>query len=242
MLSRETDTDSYKSTRLDYHATVRELPSGERPRERLQHFGPRRSRRPSCWPSSLRTGTRGDNALELANKLLSKYVASPDWCAPISVSCAPSTAWSGEVGPGQGGPGDRAQAWPDADDARYKIRTPADAANLVMLDLAYLDTEQTRILLLDAKSQLVEKASSTRARPTARSCAPRRSSARPSSATALASSSAQPPQRRPGAVTGGYPDDLAAGGGRAHPRHRAGRPHHHRPPALRQPEEHLRWE
>src|SRR6266568_5096309 len=44
-------------------------------------------------------------------------------------------------------------------DARYKISTPADAANLVMLDLAYLDTEQMRILLLDAKSQLVEKAS-----------------------------------------------------------------------------------
>ncbi len=44
-------------------------------------------------------------------------------------------------------------------DTRYKISTPADAANLVMLDLAYLDTEQMRILLLDAKSHLVEKAS-----------------------------------------------------------------------------------
>src|SRR6266702_3180231 len=44
-------------------------------------------------------------------------------------------------------------------DTRYKIRTPADAANLVMLDLAYLDTEHMRILLLDAKSQLVEKVS-----------------------------------------------------------------------------------
>jgi len=44
-------------------------------------------------------------------------------------------------------------------DTRYKISTPADAANLVMLDLAYLDTEQMRILLLDAKGHLVEKAS-----------------------------------------------------------------------------------
>src|SRR5437899_2306042 len=40
MLSRETDADSYKHTKLDYHATVREMPSHERPRERLQHFGP----------------------------------------------------------------------------------------------------------------------------------------------------------------------------------------------------------
>ena len=27
MLSRETDADSYKHTKLDYHATVREMPS-----------------------------------------------------------------------------------------------------------------------------------------------------------------------------------------------------------------------
>ena len=38
-------------------------------------------------------------------------------------------------------------------DARFRIRTPADAANLVMLELAYLDTEQMRILLLDASRQ-----------------------------------------------------------------------------------------
>src|SRR5260370_25599875 len=44
-------------------------------------------------------------------------------------------------------------------DTRCRISTPAEAANLVMLDMAYLDTEQMRILLLDAKSQLVEKVS-----------------------------------------------------------------------------------
>jgi DNA repair protein RadC len=44
-------------------------------------------------------------------------------------------------------------------DTRYKISTPLDAANLVMMEMAYLDTEQTRVLLLDARGQLVEKAS-----------------------------------------------------------------------------------
>jgi DNA repair protein RadC len=42
-------------------------------------------------------------------------------------------------------------------DTRYRISTPAEAANLVMLDMAYLDTEQMRLLLLDSKSQLIEK-------------------------------------------------------------------------------------
>jgi DNA repair protein RadC len=40
MLAREPDAGSYTRARLDYHATVRELPSHERPRERLEHFGP----------------------------------------------------------------------------------------------------------------------------------------------------------------------------------------------------------
>ncbi|TMD62384.1 MAG: JAB domain-containing protein [Chloroflexi bacterium] len=160
MLSREIDADSYKHTKLDYHATVRELPSNERPRERLQHFGPQALSMAELLAITLRTGTRGDNALELANKLLSKYGGLPglvradfrELCAEHGMSEA---KWAQvkaalEIGRRLG----TLQV-----DARYKIGTPADAANLVMLDLAYLDSEQMRILLLDAKSQLVEKAS-----------------------------------------------------------------------------------
>ena len=77
MLSREPDADPYKHARLDYHATVRELPSHERPRERLQHFGPQALSMAELLAIILRTGTRGDNALELANKLLTKYGGLP---------------------------------------------------------------------------------------------------------------------------------------------------------------------
>jgi DNA repair protein RadC len=161
MLPIEKGSDSYKHTKLDYHATVRELPSNERPRERLQHFGPQSLSTAELLAIVLRTGTRGDNALELANKLLTKYgglsgLVRADFrelCAEYGMGVAKSAQVKAalEVGRRLG----LLQA-----DARYKIRTPADAANLVMMDLAYLDTEQMRILLLDAKSQLVEKISS----------------------------------------------------------------------------------
>src|SRR6266702_1230901 len=72
MLSREPDADPYKHARLDYHATVRELPSDERPRERLQHFGPQALSVAELLAIILRTGTRGANALELAHKLIAK--------------------------------------------------------------------------------------------------------------------------------------------------------------------------
>ena len=77
MLQRETDADAYERARLDYHATVRELPSQERPRERLQHFGPQALSMAELLAIILRTGTRSDNVLELANKLLTKQYRKP---------------------------------------------------------------------------------------------------------------------------------------------------------------------
>src|SRR5437764_7450270 len=160
MLSREADADSYTQTQLDYHATVRELPSNERPRERLEHFGAAALSLADLLAIILRTGTRGDNALELANKLLAKYGGLPglvradfrELCAEHGIGAAKSAQVKAALEIG------RRLALVQVD-TRYKISTPADAANLVMLEMAYLDTEQMRVLLLDAKSQLVEKVS-----------------------------------------------------------------------------------
>ena len=160
MLATEKDFGSYRRTKLDYHATVRELPSGERPRERLQHFGPQALSTAELLAIVLRTGTRGDNALDLANKLLMKYGGLPglvradfrELCAEHGMGEAKSAQVKAALEIG------RRLALVQTD-AKYKISTPADAANLVMLDLAYLDTEQTRILLLDARGQVIEKVS-----------------------------------------------------------------------------------
>src|SRR6266536_5385960 len=153
MLSREIDDGSYTHTRLHYHATVRELPSDERPRERLEHFGAGALSLAELLAIILRTGTRGDNALELANKLLTRYGGLPglvradfrELCAEHGMGEAKSAQVKAALEIGR-------RLGTLHVDARYKISTPAEAANLVMLDLAYLDTEQMRILLLDSKS------------------------------------------------------------------------------------------
>jgi DNA repair protein RadC len=160
MLSRESVADCYSHARLDYHATVRELPSDERPRERLQHFGAGALSQAELLAIILRTGTRGDNALELANKLLAKYgglagLVRADFqelCAEHGMGEAKSAQVKATLELG------RRLALVQMDE-RYQITTPQDAANLVMMDMAYLDAEQTRVLLLDAKGQLVEKVS-----------------------------------------------------------------------------------
>lgn len=160
MLVRESGSDLYKRTRLDYHATVRDLPSHERPRERLQHFGPQALSMAELLAIILHTGTRGGNVLDLANKLLTRYGGLPglvradfrELCAEHGMGEAKSAQVKAALEIG------RRLALVQVD-TRYKISSPADAANLVMLDLAYLDTEQMCVLLLDAKSHLVEKAS-----------------------------------------------------------------------------------
>ena len=133
MLQPETGSNSYEHARLDYHATVRELPSNERPRERLEHFGPQALSLAELLAIILRTGTRGDNALELANKLLSKYGGLPglvradfrELCAEHGMGEAKSAQVKATLELG------RRLALVQMDE-RYKIATPQDAANLVM--------------------------------------------------------------------------------------------------------------
>src|SRR5579863_6006281 len=51
--------------KLVYHATVHDLPSDERPRERLQHYGPQALSNAELLAIILGTGTTRDNVLEL---------------------------------------------------------------------------------------------------------------------------------------------------------------------------------
>ena len=103
-------------------------------------------------------GSRGGSVLDLANKLLAKYGGLPglvradfrELCTEHGMGEAKSAQVKAALELG------RRLASAQVD-TRYRISTPADAANLVMLDMAYLDSEQMRILLLDSKSQLVEK-------------------------------------------------------------------------------------
>jgi DNA repair protein RadC len=44
-------------------------------------------------------------------------------------------------------------------DEKYQIKSPADAANLVMMEMTFLDHEQMRILVLDTKNRVVENIS-----------------------------------------------------------------------------------
>jgi DNA repair protein RadC len=60
-------------TKLEYHPTIHDMPSEERPRERLRNYGARVLSNAELLAIILRTGTTQDNVIELAGKLLHKY-------------------------------------------------------------------------------------------------------------------------------------------------------------------------
>jgi DNA repair protein RadC len=62
-----------KSEKVEYHATVREMAVDDRPRERLQYYGPEALQTAELLAIILRTGTTKDNVIELSTKLLQKF-------------------------------------------------------------------------------------------------------------------------------------------------------------------------
>ncbi|MDQ2905053.1 MAG: DNA repair protein RadC [Chloroflexota bacterium] len=147
---------SSANKKLEYHPTVRDLPKDEQPRQRLRHAGPQALSVVELLAIALRTGTRQDNAIELAGKLLAKYgglggLVRADFgelCSEYGMGEAKTAQLKAALEVGR-----RLGTLHPED--RYRVSSSTDAANLVMVEMAYLDHEELRILLLNAKNQVV---------------------------------------------------------------------------------------
>jgi len=160
MPALEKSPDKTMLPKLEYHATVRDLPSDERPRERLQHYGPKALSNAELIAIILRTGTTHDNVLELAGKLLTKYgglgglirAEFGELCGEYGLGQAKASQLQASLELGR-------RLGMQANNEKYQIKSPQDAANLVMPEMLYLDHEQMRILILDTKNQVIENIS-----------------------------------------------------------------------------------
>jgi DNA repair protein RadC len=147
-------------TKLEYHPTIHDMPNDERPRERLIHYGPQALSSAELLAIILRTGTTRDNVVEMAAKLLAKYGGLSglmraefgelynEYGLGEAKACQLKAAL--EIGRRLG---------MLQNEEKYQIKSPADAAQLVMMEMTYLDHEQMRILILDTKNQVIENIS-----------------------------------------------------------------------------------
>lgn len=140
----------------DYNPTIKDLPSSERPRERLLQQGAGSLSTAELLAIILRTGTRDENVVRVAQRLLASF---GDLGGLARANPAELTAERG-LGPAKVSQlkaalelGRRLLA--QSPEERPQIRSPADAANLVMSEMSWLEQEHLRIMLLDTKNRVL---------------------------------------------------------------------------------------
>jgi len=142
---------------VEYQPMIRDMPQSERPRERLTKYGASALSTAELLAILLRVGVQGENVVNLGMRLLSQHgglsglaKASPSELeATKGVGPAKVTQIKAAFELGR-------RLVVEAPDERPQIRSPADAANLLMLEMSLLDQEHLRLLLLDTKNRVLE--------------------------------------------------------------------------------------
>jgi DNA repair protein RadC len=142
---------------------IREMPEGDRPRERLKERGAAALTDAELVAILLRTGMKGQSAVQLAQVLIQKFVSLNE-LARASVEAIASVKGVGETKAIQvkaafelakrlkGSKRDQPEA----------ISSPEDAAALMREDMRTLDREEFWVLLLNTKNGLIKKCPTSR--------------------------------------------------------------------------------
>lgn len=136
--------------------TIRDLPSEERPRERLREFGAAQLANAELIAILIRTGQAGENALALAGRVLARFeglggfarASYADLCGEKGLSDAKACQLLAALELGR-----RAAAL--RPDDRTPIGSPADVAAMMAPRMTGLDREHLQVVLLNTKNHIV---------------------------------------------------------------------------------------
>lgn len=138
------------------YTLIRDMPQDQRPRERLEQYGPSALNVNELIAIILRVGNARTSAIELANQLMREYgglrrlagasVQELSQSKGIGLAKACQLQAAFELGK-------RLAATTEA--VRPTIGGPADAANLVMEEMRYHREEHYRVLFLDTRHSVI---------------------------------------------------------------------------------------
>ncbi len=140
----------------EYHLRIKELPASEQPRERLRDYGAAALSDAELLAILLRVGVTGTNVVQLAQHLL---VEQGGWSGLQRADFGVLRERHGmgeaktatlkaalEIG--------RRLLLTGQEEQRFQIKSPSDAASLLMLEMSHLDQEHLRTVLLDTKNRV----------------------------------------------------------------------------------------
>lgn len=141
---------------VEYAPMIRDMALAERPRERFLQVGAQALSTSELIALILRTGAAGENVVRLAERLLAHF---NDLTGLARASVAELTAVKG-IGPAKAIEvkaaleiGRRLMA--TAPQERLRVSSPSDAANLLMSEMALLEQEHLRVILLDTRNRVL---------------------------------------------------------------------------------------
>lgn len=142
---------------VEYYPTIKELPEGERPRERLEHYGAGALSSAELLAIILRVGTQDENVIRLAQRLLTTYnglvglAQAPfsDLVAIKGLGPAKATQLKAAFELGR-------RLLVAAPHERPIVKSPADAANLLTMEMGLLEQEHLRAVILDTKNHVLK--------------------------------------------------------------------------------------
>ncbi|MCA9956031.1 MAG: DNA repair protein RadC [Anaerolineales bacterium] len=156
-ISDEPGTVVENGPAVTYNALMmRDMAEQNRPRERLLQVGERAVSTAELLAIVLRSGVPGENVLRLAERLLITFKDLPGLAR---ASVAELTAVKG-VGPAKAVEIKAAleigrRLLTTAPEEKPRITSPADAANLLMSEMSFLDKEHLRLILMDTRNRVL---------------------------------------------------------------------------------------
>ncbi len=142
---------------VEYRPMIRDLPQGERPRERLAHYGAGALSTAELLAIILRVGTGGENVVRVAEVMLARFDGLPglaqatldELCQVKGVGEAKAVQIKAALELGR-------RLLVAAPHERPQVRSPADAANLLMAEMSLLPQEHLRTVLLDTRNRVTK--------------------------------------------------------------------------------------
>ncbi len=142
-----------------YQARIHDLPTGDRPRERLRDAGASALSNPELLAIILRTGGAKENALAMASRLLATFhgLAGLARCsfADLRAQHGLGDAKAAQIQAAMELGKRLVAAQPEE---RPVIRSAEDAARLLQSDMAVLDQEHMRVLVLNTRNHVLATA------------------------------------------------------------------------------------
>ena len=142
-------------TDTSYHTLLKEMPINDRPRERLEYYGASALSNAELLAIALRTGSRKENVLSLAQRVINAFEGLPgvarasiaELCTVDGIGLAKASQIQAALELGK-------RLVATDTDARARISSPADAANIFAGRMAGLSQEEMHVLLLDTRNRV----------------------------------------------------------------------------------------